>query len=136
MNTLIPYLWGLLPLFTGTATLQAQDLSPEQVVQKQVEAYNELDIDHFLSWYDEDIACYNYANNTSLFNSKKDFGQQYGEMFAKYPKLHCEILNRMVLGNKVIDHERITGIENEVYQSIAIYEVKEGKILKVTFLQK
>ena len=42
----------------------------------------------------------------------------------------------MVLGNKVIDHERLTGVSSIPYEAIAIYEIKDEKIIKVTFLRK
>jgi len=40
----------------------------------------------------------------------------------------------MVLGNTVIDHERVTIIPGEsVFDAIAIYKIKEGKIQEVYF---
>jgi hypothetical protein len=37
-----------------------------------------------------------------------------------------------VLNNTIVDHEYVN-VNDRVVQAIAIYEVKEGKIVKVTF---
>lgn len=60
--------------------------------------------------------------------------KQYGAMFAKLTGLHCELVNRMVVGNTVVDHERVTfGADRDPVQAIAIYKVEDGKIRKVYF---
>ena len=46
--------------------------------------------------------------------------------------LHCNLLNRMVHGNFVIDHEEII-TQKGSFRGVAIYEVKNGKIIKVWF---
>jgi hypothetical protein len=49
------------------------------------------------------------------------------------PHLHAEILQRMVMGNKVIDHERITGLHEAPVEAVAVYEVTDGLIWRVWF---
>jgi hypothetical protein len=39
----------------------------------------------------------------------------------------------MVLGNKVIDHERVVGIRQEAVEAVAVYEVDGGLIRAVWF---
>jgi len=39
----------------------------------------------------------------------------------------------MVAGNKVVDHERIVGLEAEPVEAIAVYEVVDGLIRTVWF---
>jgi hypothetical protein len=48
--------------------------------------------------------------------------------------LNCEIKNRIIIGNKVIDEEYITA-NGQNFSAVAIYEVQNGKIAKVTFIQ-
>ena len=36
----------------------------------------------------------------------------YKKLFSDSPNLHCEILNRIVLGNTVIDHEKVSGVRD------------------------
>ena len=108
------------------------DESPKVIVQKQVEAYNARDIDAFMDTYAENIKLYNYPN--VLFqDSKEKMRARYTSQFENTPDLHCEIKNRIVVGNKVIDEEYVR--MNGVYISaVAIYEVENGKIVKVTFM--
>ena len=61
----------------------------------------------------------------------------YSRLFKNNPKLHGEIVNRIVLGNFVIDQERVTGFPNDrVIDTVAIYEVKDGLIHKVWFVRE
>jgi|GEM_PF-6392649 len=57
-------------------------------------------------------------------------------IFEKTPGLHGETAKCIVSGNTVIDHETVTGLPNgTVVESIAIYEIVQGLIRNVTFLQ-
>jgi len=40
-------------------------------------------------------------------------------------------LNRMVMGNIVVDHERITGIEAKPYEVVLVYQVVDGRVQTV-----
>jgi imidazolonepropionase-like amidohydrolase len=107
--------------------------TPSQIVQRQVNAYNARDIDAFLDTYSDDIKIYNFPEELSM-DGKQAMQTAFSGMFKSIPNLYCEIKNRIVLGNKVVDREYVRMGEN--YSSvIAIYEVTEGKISKVTFLR-
>jgi hypothetical protein len=47
-------------------------------------------------------------------------------------KPHCNLLNRIVQDNIVIDHEELLNNRGKFY-GVAIYEIKDGKITKVWF---
>ncbi len=49
------------------------------------------------------------------------------------PKLYCRLLNRIVQGNMVIDHEEVWGFGDKPFYGIAMYEINNGKISKVYF---
>lgn len=113
-------------------TFVAED-SPAKIVQKQLDAYNARDIDAFLDTYSENIKLYNFPNQ--LFSEGKNAMEtQYGSFFENTPDLHCTIKNRIVIGNKVIDEESVTA-NGSTFSAVAIYEVANGKIVKVTFLR-
>ncbi|SDQ65595.1 nuclear transport factor 2 family protein [Flagellimonas zhangzhouensis] len=104
----------------------------EAVVKDQLKAYNSRDIDSFLETYANNVQLLNFPNK--LFASgKKSMRAQYGGFFDSTPDLHGEIKNRIVIGNKVIDEEYITVNGNHI-SAVAIYEVDNGKIAKVTFI--
>lgn len=115
-----------------------QILSPEQVVQKQLDAYNQRDITKFMDTMSPDVALYNFKDGALLAKGFEDVKTIYTNLFEQSPKLHSDLTNRMVLGNQVIDHESITGRmgKAEVIELIVIYEVESEKINKITVLRK
>lgn len=58
----------------------------------------------------------------------------YAGMFLRVPNLYCEIEKRIVLGNKIIDKEKVR-MGKETIHAVAVYEVEKGKIKKVTFIR-
>jgi len=110
----------------------AQDDTAEAIVQKQLEAYNKRDIDAFADTYADDIRIYNFPARLSSegIGALRD---GYAGFFKETEDLNCVIKNRIVLGNIIIDEEYITMNGNNI-SAIAIYEVANGKIFKVTFL--
>ena len=108
---------------------------PEKLVQQQLIAYNTRNIDTFLEPYSDDVELYMFPNQL-LGKGKNFMRKDYAEMFKNTPNLHCDIKNRTVLGNTVIDHEVVSGFGSNHLESIAIYEIKNDKIAKVYFIQK
>ncbi|GMN09242.1 hypothetical protein MTsPCn9_03020 [Croceitalea sp. MTPC9] len=107
--------------------------SPAVIVQKQLDAYNARDIDAFMDTYSQNIKLYNHPEK--LFSEGQEkMRASYKSYFETTPDLHCEIKNRIVIGNKVIDEEYITA-NGANFSAVAIYEVENGKISKVTFIQ-
>ncbi|APQ15918.1 nuclear transport factor 2 family protein [Maribacter hydrothermalis] len=105
---------------------------PEIIVQKQLDAYNNRDIDGFLATYSKQAKLYSYSGElrTAGIDAMR---AGYTEFFNSAPDLHCEILNRIVIGNKVIDEESITA-NGKTFKAAAIYEVENNEIVKVTFV--
>ncbi|RYF48560.1 MAG: amidohydrolase, partial [Cytophagaceae bacterium] len=121
----------------GFVTTPAQLLAdkPEDLAQRQLNAYNAHDIEAFLEPYAEDIELYDLPNK--LISKGKDaMRQAYGKFFTNTPALHCELVNRMVVGNTVVDHERVTVVADKApREAVAIYKIENGKIKKVYFTQ-
>ncbi|WP_396637530.1 nuclear transport factor 2 family protein [Maribacter sp. R77961] len=107
--------------------------NPETIVQKQLDAYNARDIDRFMDTYTDDISLFNYPVEKRS-QGQEEMRKVYADFFTSTPDLHCEIKNRIVIGNKVIDEEKITANGN-TFSTVAIYEVEDGKISKVYFLR-
>ena len=76
------------------------------VVQEQLEAYNARDLDRFAATYGEDIRIYRLPASQPAIVGQAQLRETYAKRFAS-PGLHADIVNRIVLGNKVIDHERL-----------------------------
>lgn len=105
----------------------------ETIVQEQLDAYNARDIDAFMDTYSDNIKLYMHPDKL-LSEGKKPMTAQYTTFFENTPDLHCTIKNRMVIGNKVIDEESVTA-NGTTLSAVAIYELENGKISKVTFIQ-
>lgn len=118
---------------SATKLAVVSDVSPEHIVQKQLDAYNARDIEGFLATYTKDIKAYKFPN-TIEFEGLEEMRKIYADFFNSTPDLHCKIKNRIVIGNKVIDEEFITA-NGQSFGAVVIYEVKNGKISKVTFVQ-
>lgn len=106
----------------------------EKLVQEQVEGYNARNIEAFVKPYAEDVELYMFPDKL-ISKGKEAMRKDYSEMFKKLPELHCEIKNRIVNGNFIIDQESISGMrKGEKVVASAIYEIKDGKISKVYFI--
>lgn len=116
----------------GTKLAITSEVSPRHIVKKQLEAYNNRDIEAFLATYSDDVKVYRYPDQLN-YVGKENMRKSYGSFFEKTKNLHCKILNRIVRGNKVIDEEYVT-INGNHFKAVAIYEVTNGKISAVRFI--
>jgi imidazolonepropionase-like amidohydrolase len=107
-------------------------VSPEILVQQQLNAYNARDIEAFLQPYSDSIELYNFPDQL-IAKGKQEMRKSYAGYFKSTPDLHCEIVKRIVLGNTIIDHERVSGNGNPKRDAVAIYKTENGKITKVYF---
>ncbi len=108
---------------------------PEKVVQAQLEAYNAHDLDTFVACYADEVTIHSLSSGKPPRKGLRALREDY--IFLKdVPKdYRAERANRIVSGPIVVDHERIRGLppERGVPEAIAVYEVRDGKILNVWF---
>ena len=105
----------------------------EAVVQRNLEAYNSRDIDAFLDDYADDVKLYAYPN-TLQTDGKEAMRKSYKVWFENTRDLRAFVKKRIVIGNKVIDEEQVTA-NGKLFNAVAIYEIENGKIIRVTFIQ-
>jgi hypothetical protein len=105
--------------------------SPEEVVQQQLNAYNAHDLEAYLDMYSEDIEVYVFPDSLKT-KGKAALRKEY-DFVNKTPKLFCKLLNRIVQGNMVIDHEEVYSFGDKPVYGISIYIVEKGKIAKLYF---
>ena len=103
------------------------------VVQRQVDAYNDRDLDRFVAAYADTVLVYRMPAVEPSISGKAKLAETYSTQRFNRPGLRAEIVNRIVLGNKVIDHERVFGIRDEPIEVAAVYEVVDGLIARVWF---
>ncbi|MGB3798814.1 MAG: nuclear transport factor 2 family protein [Lewinella sp.] len=104
-------------------------------VQTQLDAYNTGNLELFLSAYADSVRIYQYPDE--LGGQGKDRMREiYGGMFEQMPDLQCRLVSRMVMGDKVIDHESVVMVAGEEpTEVIAIYTVSNGLITEVRFMR-
>lgn len=107
--------------------------TPTEVVQQQLDDYNRRDLAAFVSSYAEDIKVYRLPATEPAIVGKAAFAKLYETTRFNLPHLHAELVNRIAFGNKVIDHERITGVRPEPFEVAAAYEVRDGLIVTAWF---
>ena len=108
--------------------------TPEEVVQRQLVAYNQKDLEAFIACYADDVQIFSHPDELIL-EGKNEMRKRYTERF-KSSNLHAQVVNRIVVGNKVIDHENVIGIDESVVNAVATYEVRNGAIKKVWFISE
>lgn len=125
-------------LFLTFYTMSQNFPSPQAVVQENLDFYNKRNIDGFMSSFSSEIALYTFGKSEPIAQGIPAIRELYGKLFEDSPELYSTILHRTVIGNKVIDHESIIGRKGSKtpIELVMIYEVKDGKIVKMTVVRE
>ena len=107
--------------------------NPAEPVQRQLDAYNAHDLERFVAEYSDDVQVFRPPMAEPVISGKKAFAEHYAKNRFSLANLHAEVINRMVAGNTVVDHERITGLEEGVVEAIAVYRIAGERIAAVWF---
>ncbi len=106
-------------------------LTPEAVVQRQLDAYNSRDVDALLAIYADDAQMFEHPA-TLLASGSAALRERFVARFRE-PNLQAALLKRIVMGNVVVDHERVTRTFPDgtgTLELMMIFEVKNGRITK------
>jgi hypothetical protein len=109
-------------------------MSPTQIIQTQLDAFNAKDIEAFAATYTSDAEQFT-LHGERLAQGREQIRSRYVERFRE-PALYARLLSRVVVGNIVVDAELITRSFPEglgTVEMLCIYEVIDGKIRKASF---
>jgi uncharacterized protein (TIGR02246 family) len=109
-------------------------MSPVDVVEAQLEAYNAQDIEALCACFAADCVVADF-NGAVTQEGRGQIRERYEAMFTQYPQNKARIVNRMHVGNVVIDHEDITRSDTLRFEAIAIYTVRDDLISRVDFVR-
>ncbi|MCX7357580.1 MAG: nuclear transport factor 2 family protein [Alphaproteobacteria bacterium] len=109
-------------------------MSAADIVQRQLDAYNAQDIDGFCGCFAADCVL-SELNGAVTQTGLAAIRERYQTLFRAFPENHAALVNRVVVGNVVIDHEDITRSSSERINAVAIYTVKDGLIARVDFVR-
>jgi len=108
--------------------------SPEQLIQRQLDAYNAKDVQAWLQTYHPQAEQFQ-LHGERLARGHDELRSRIMVRFQE-PDLHAKLLSRLVMGHVVVDHERITRNFPEglgFVEMLCIYEVHDQYIVKATF---
>ncbi|NEX60796.1 nuclear transport factor 2 family protein [Noviherbaspirillum galbum] len=109
--------------------------SPEEVVQRQLEAYNAKDLEAWLATYAPDAKQFEHPGKL-LASGHDEIRARTAPRFTE-PNLHARLLKRTVMSNVVIDHEDVTRTFPEGpghVELVCIYVVERGRIQSASFV--
>lgn len=110
-------------------------LNPEAVVQEQLDAYNARDLARFSAVYGEHVSVFRPPTIEPSMIGRAAITRFYAVGRFNLTKLHAELLHRIVLGEVIIDHRRISGVEDNPFETVAVYEIQDGRIQSVWFFR-
>ena len=101
----------------------------------QLEAYNNQDIEKFMVNFSKDCVVED-GKGKVLMTGRATMYESYKKMFEASPDLHCHLASRVVVGNYVLDEERVTGRNGNPEEGhvVAVYRVENEEIVHVRFL--
>ncbi|MDX2303431.1 MAG: nuclear transport factor 2 family protein [Microscillaceae bacterium] len=106
----------------------------EEVVQKQLQAYNSRDLEGFVACFSDDVEVLMFPEQV-LYQGKDQLRASYQSFFENTPDLYCELIDRSVNGNKVKDEIKITRLKKtKPMKTTVMYVVEEGLITKMYFV--
>ncbi|MES2128299.1 MAG: nuclear transport factor 2 family protein [Pseudomonadota bacterium] len=126
-----------LALACFSAALPSMAADVQGVVQQQLNAYNAHDIGAFMASYAPDAEVLEFPAKP-LMKGAAQIQEFYATKRFNDPRLHATVDKRIVMGNVVIDYEQIVNTQPGGpgrTEAIAIYEVNDGKISKVTLIR-
>jgi hypothetical protein len=114
----------------------ARVTGPESIVQAQLDAFNEHDLDGLAPLFADDVVIYDLVDGSVVLRGIDAFRERYRAVFHERPDVRAELAGRLELGPFVIDRERLTdGDEHPPEDALAIYEVDGGVITRCWFIE-
>lgn len=106
----------------------------ESLIQQQLDAYNNKDVDGWLSTYAPDARQY-LLHGECIASGHAELRKNIEERL-KESDLHARLLHRTVMNNIVVDHEVVTRNFSQgkgEIEMLCIYEIRQGLIQSASF---
>ncbi|MDB5455374.1 MAG: enzyme family protein [Caulobacter sp.] len=110
-------------------------MSLDAIAQAQLDAYNAQDLDAHCALFADDVVVASF-NGEIARQGIDAYRAAYEKVFADFPGNQAKLLNRVVVGQTVIDHEHVDrGNGEPPFQVAAIYTFRGDKIARVDFVR-
>jgi hypothetical protein len=104
-------------------------LPADHPVNRQLAAYNAHDLDGFVACFHETCRLMS-ADGTVRAEGPEQLRAAYTPVFAINGR-HAVILDRIVLGAWVVDHEEISNDAGERFEALVTYRLTDGEIVEM-----
>ena len=101
--------------------------SPAEVIDRELVAYNARDLDAFMKVFSPDCEIFEFPDKL-LAKGTEAIRKRYSARFLS-PNLHADVVKRIAVGDRIIDHESVTLTFPEgpgTQEFVVISEVKGG----------
>ena len=113
----------------------ATDLPPVQIIQQHLESFNAQDLDVFCALCAEDVRVED-SEGRVLLQGEHELRAWYAEHFAEQPELKADLLDRISIGEWVIDENVVTGYSDGSQGHVVImFRVSNGHISLMRILR-
>ncbi len=113
---------------SGTLAAQTTDTLPARVATKQIDAFNQRDLDAFMALYAEDAVVAEFPSGKVLWTGKAEIRERYATMFRANTTPPVRVPSRVVDGGFVVDYEEWDAKAGERNHATWMYEIRGGLI--------
>jgi hypothetical protein len=112
----------------NNAMAPEKSLTPAETVDASVKAFNAHDANAFARYFSEDVQVFDYPDTLKL-RTRAALLATYANAFLKNPLIKTTVMQRIIVGNRVVDHERVQRTPDSIpLDVIVLNEVRNGLI--------
>src|SRR5689334_17072729 len=135
-RTSLATLAAVLALSVASAAPAPSPRTPEEVVRAYTDAANRHDLEAFLALYADDVRKFRFAGEMTSQGIAHN-RETYKKAFAAAPNLKIDIVEMIVLGDKVMVHDRVTGRpDGKTADELTVYQVNDGRITNIVYVEQ
>ena len=110
----------------------------QEIIDQQMLAFNNRDINSIMALYTDDTKIYNFADHSLAINSKKECEEIFLKLFEQSPDLNAEIIKTIFFNNKAIVHEYVSGRNgiSQKKEQVVIFEIEGQKISRMDIMRE
>jgi hypothetical protein len=107
----------------------------EKIINQLVGFYNNHNARGFSNLFATDTEVYEHPGILTQ-RGREEIYLYYQKLFREFPENQTKVLHRIVIDNKVIDHEEVRrSPEAAAFYVLAIYEIENGLINRLDFIR-
>jgi hypothetical protein len=111
-------------------------MTPAEVAQRQLDTFNAHDLDAFLASFTDDVVIRDLLDGSLILEGIAGFRDRYEAVFRDRPQVRADVVARIVIGDIVVDRERLTdGDEHPPEDALAIYEIAGNQVRRMWFIE-